>query len=120
MVDPSAPQRPPAPETGKVDALLGLIGLGAGSTPSGDDILVGMLAGLSVLENTDSAVADHLAGLRACIRESMTDRTALPSAQTLLTACELSFGDPILRLLMALTNKNATETTLRERMEHVA
>jgi hypothetical protein len=78
--------------TEQVDAL---IGLGAGLTPSGDDLLVGMLAGLAV-------TADPGAGMLTCaIRAAPPNRTTA-LAQTLLRhACEFEFSSRLHQTIKA-------------------
>jgi hypothetical protein len=58
-----------------VSAALPLIGLGPGATPSGDDLLVGLAAGLAVTDHPlarafASGVADEAAGLTTSVAES--------------------------------------------------
>jgi hypothetical protein len=90
-------------ESSDVDILLDLIGLGAGSTPSGDDILIGILAGLSILKKVSRKEMQQLGRLRSGIHARVKSRTPLPAEQILLAACEQSFGEPILDLLTDLT-----------------
>ncbi len=107
-------------ETGDPAVLLDLIGRGAGSTPSGDDVLVGIIAVISLFEGVDEQAGEILARLRTGVRETARARTPLPSAQMLLSACAQSFPAPILELLKALTLTDAAEANLRERAEHIA
>ncbi len=100
--------------------LFDLIGLGASSTPSGDDVLVGIIAGMSLFEHTDDQTKEALTRLRADIEETARSLTPLPSAQMLLSACERSFGEPILGLLGALASSSASDGELLEGIEHVA
>jgi hypothetical protein len=67
-----------APAIGSGDAVQGLLGLGPGLTPSGDDFLVGALALLDALGERDA----HAALARAII-------DALPGLTTPLSACFL-------------------------------
>lgn len=107
-------------EAGEIDTLLDLIGLGSGSTPSGDDVLVGILAGLSVLEDVDSMAKEDLAQLRTGIRGSVKRRTSLPSAQMVLAACERAFCETVLELVAGFTSSNILEGDLLVRAERVA
>ena len=66
-------------ESGEADILLDLIGLGVGSTPSGDDVLVGILAGLSILEKVSRKEMQQLVRLRSGIQARVKSRTPLPS-----------------------------------------
>ncbi|HDL86105.1 MAG TPA: DUF2877 domain-containing protein [Candidatus Acetothermia bacterium] len=133
FVKESRKTRPPDPFQPQIDAilagwreskdpmvLLDLIGLGAGSTPTGDDVLLGIIAGMSLFEPVDDRARGVLAQLRVGIRETAHARTPLPSAQMLLSACARSFPAPLLALLEALTSPNTSEDDLRERAEHVA
>jgi len=106
-------------ESGEVEILLDLIGLGAGSTPSGDDVLVGIIAGISLFENVEPLKSDRLDQLRISIRRSVRGRTPFPSAQMLLAACELTFDEPILKLVAGLTSPNIQENNLLEKADRV-
>ena len=99
--------------------LLDLIGLGAGSTPSGDDVLVGILAGMSLFEHVDDQTRGTLTHLRIGIQETVSIRTPLPSAQMLLAACDLSFTEPILALIKSLTPEGSSEDVLVEKAQLV-
>ncbi len=107
-------------ETGAPGVLLGLIGLGAGSTPSGDDVLVGIIAGMSLFEHTDDQVKEALAQLHTGVQETARVRTPLPSAQMLFSACARSFPEPLLALLEELVSVSASEDVLLERAARVA
>ncbi len=106
-------------ESGEVEILLDLIGLGAGSTPSGDDVLVGILAGLYVIEGGDSESEEALSNLHAVISANVSGRTPLPSAQMLLAACERSFGEPILEFIEKITLSTTSEDSLLEKIRSV-
>jgi len=99
--------------------LINLIGLGAGSTPSGDDVLVGILAGMSLFEHVDDQTRGTLTHLRIEIQETVSTRTPLPSAQMLLAACDLSFAEPLLALIKSLTPEGTSEDDLLKRAERV-
>jgi len=107
-------------DTGDPGPLLDLIGLGAGSTPSGDDVLVGILAGMSLFEVVDDQVKEPLAQLRTGIRETARALTSLPSAQMLLASCDWSFPEPILALLVGFTSRSISGSELLERAKNVA
>lgn len=106
-------------KTGDPNILLDLIGLGSGSTPSGDDALVGILAGISLFENVEPLTSDRLDQLRISIRRSVGGRTPFPSAQMLLAACERTFDEPILKLVAGLTSPNIQENNLLEKADRV-
>ena len=99
---------------------LDLIGLGTGSTPTGDDVLLGIIVGMSLFEPVDDRARGVLAQLHAGIRETAHARTPLPSAQILLTACDRSFAEPLLALLNSLASSNTPKDNLLERTERVA
>ena len=107
-------------ESNDPGVLINLIGLGAGSTPSGDDVLVGMLTGMSVFEQPDDQTRETLTHLRIEIQETVSIRTPLPSAQMLLTACDLSFPEPILALLRGLISEDISKNRLLKTAERVA
>lgn len=92
-------------ETGNSNVLLDLVGLGSGSTPSGDDVWVGMLAGFTAFERVSDGAEVSLLGLRAALR---TDEkgTSLPSAQTLAAAADGSVPEPVLAVLSALASES--------------
>ncbi len=106
-------------EAGDPEILLDLIGLGAGSTPSGDDVLVGIIAAMSLFEHVHDQAKEALALLRTDIQDTARTHTALPSAQMLLAVCDRSFPEPILKLLRNLTSPSASENDLLERAERV-
>ena len=107
-------------ETGDLAVLLELIGLGAGSTPSGDDVLVGIIAGMTLFEGVDGRASETLFRLRTGIQGAARARTPLPSAQMLLAACDRSFPEPILALLNALVSSSVSDDEIVERAERVA
>jgi len=92
-----------------------LIGLGMGLTPTGDDILVGILGGLEVLKHIVGAdnvgpndVCATLDQLRAAIRQEAPGRTNLASCQALCSATEGRFCEALLHLLDALCRPGTT------------
>jgi len=107
-------------KAGDPTVLVNLIGLGAGSTPSGDDVLVGIIAGLSFFENMDDKVREALSQLRSGVQEVARGRTSLPSAQMLLSACDSAFAEPILALLKSLGSAVTSEDELLDKAEHIA
>jgi hypothetical protein len=88
-------------EGGEVGGLARLVGVGEGLTPSGDDVLVGVLAGLDA--------ASEVSGEAAALRERLcaelergTSRTTRLAAQ-MLDAAEAGFyAEPVLALLETL------------------
>ena len=107
-------------ESGDPRMLFDLIGLGAGATPSGDDVLVGLLAGLSLLKGEDSKCEEVLTHLHVVISDTARSHTPLPSAQMLLAACEGAFPEPLLTLLEHLASSNTLHSVIIERSARVA
>ena len=106
-------------ETGDPAILLNLIGLGAGSTPSGDDIIVGILAGLCIFEHVNDRTRETLSRLRTGISANVSGSTSLPSAQMLLATCDRSFAEPILKLVAGITSPNIQENNLLKKADCV-
>ena len=107
-------------ESDEADILLDLIGLGAGSTPSGDDVLAGILAGLSILEKVSRKEMQQLVRLHSGIQARVKSRTPLPSAQMLLVACERSFGEPILEFIEGITLSTTSEAVLLKHAKNIS
>ena len=82
---------------GSPPALPTLVGLGEGLTPSADDAVVGVLAGLDVL-----GLRVLRAGLVAALPADIEARTPRVSAQALRAAADGMYGAPLLALLEAL------------------
>ena len=100
-----------------------LIGLEIGLTPTGDDILVGILGGLEILVQITEARPALLNGLSAThnrlgslIGEKAQEKTTLPSAQMLRCGVEGRFCEPLVELLNAL----AESATIAAELQHLA
>lgn len=93
-------------ETGDSEVLLDLVGLGTGSTPSGDDVLVGMLAGFTAFERISDEAKTSLLDLRVTLHAAENRGTSLPSAQMLATAANGSVFEPVLKVLSALASES--------------
>ena len=96
-------------ETGDPAVLLDLIGRGPGTTPAGDDTLIGLLAGLEVLAAVAPALGFHLLQatrhlLLACSRFP----TSLLSSQLLTAAAAGQFPSDLLELQAALLEGRPT------------
>ena len=79
------------------------VGLGEGSTPMGDDYIVGQLAPLWATRSILPSSARQIEGLRALLRwEELLTQTTLPSAQMLLSAANGQFAVPTLSVIRAL------------------
>jgi hypothetical protein len=86
---------------GAVRDLAKLVGLGEGLTPSGDDMLVGVLAGL----DASREVSDDAAALRTKLRAELergTSRTTRLAAQMLDAAAAGFYAEPVLGVLETL------------------
>jgi hypothetical protein len=98
-------------EAGDVDraaaAGSGLVGLGPGLTPAGDDLLAGALAGLALLGGASAAGGGRLAG--AILRRLPVERTTALSAALLGHAARGEVADPAGALLVALGRGAAVE-----------
>jgi hypothetical protein len=82
-----------------------LMGRGGGSTPSGDDYLIGRLAVLHVLQAACPPAARQLRDFDAFLAScDISSRTPLGSAQMLAAAAEGGFAEPILHLMTTLAN----------------
>jgi hypothetical protein len=73
-----------------------LVGLGVGLTPSGDDLLVGLLAGLEVV---DDPARRHIAG---AVVEHAMERTSLISASALSQAARGRYAERLHDVLAAI------------------
>jgi len=91
--------------TGDSKALLDLVGLGTGSTPGGDDVLVGVLAGYAAFERISDEAKASLFGLRVLSLAAEYQKTSLPSAQMLAAAADGLFSEPVLEALSALASE---------------
>ena len=105
-------------ETENSRELLDLLGLGSGSTPSGDDVLVGLLAGLTALGEVSGEVKANLESLRHALHEDNSQRTTQPSAQMIQAAGAGCFPEPLCHLLSNL-GVSCTDIQLRVAVENV-
>ncbi len=87
---------------GDARALAGLVGLGPGLTPSGDDIVVGALAALDLAQEARPAAAGLRDALAAALDGKIAFRTPRLSAQLLSAALAGFYAEPLLALLEAL------------------
>ncbi len=94
-------------ERGDVSGLPRLVGLGEGLTPSGDDVITGILAGLDLA----GAASTEAAALRRAVLEMLpaplTSRTTLLSAQMIEAARDGCYAEPVLGVLEALAGPPA-------------
>jgi hypothetical protein len=89
-----------------VEGAAGLIGLGEGLTPAGDDCLVGALAVLS--RHAATWLAEH-AEVRTALASAGERGTTTLGREFLLHALGGSFSEPILRLIQARSAAEAVE-----------
>jgi hypothetical protein len=80
----------------------GLIGLGPGLTPSGDDFLVGCLRGLWLTSHDGAATRDMFARLGARLLSDLRARTTQVGAEFIRYALEGSFAETLDRAAEAL------------------
>ena len=99
--------------TGDSSLLTGLVGLGIGSTPSGDDLLVGMAAGLAAFGEASDRAGRDLGALRRQLLDEDRSRTTPASRQALEAALEASFPEPLCRLISDLGACVAHEHRIR-------
>jgi len=105
--------------TGGIRVLRDLVGLGAGSTPAGDDALVGLIAGLTALENVAHEAKAALRGLRSAPHEAR-GLTSLASAQMIDAALDGSFPEPLRDLVERLGSEAAIESDIQHAAHRVA
>lgn len=82
--------------------LANLVGAGPGSTPAGDDVVVGLLAGLHV---AGGPAADRAAALVADQVRPLLARTTRPSAHDLAAACDGRFAEYVHHLAAAAAGR---------------
>ncbi len=100
--------------------LLELVGLGGGSTPSGDDLLVGLLAGLTLFERVSPRARETLTALRPRLQATVRDRTALPPAQMIEAILLRQAPEPLCGLIAALRDPTGSEAALDRAIARVA
>jgi len=102
--------------SGDASKLSKLIGLGDGSTPAGDDVLVGVLAGLHLgFRSSPPRERDRL---EETLRSGL-DRTTLGSAQMLEAALDGAFPEPLRRLVYALREPGIDNERILARIQDV-
>lgn len=107
-------------EAGGPEVLQDLIGLGSGSTPSGDDVLVGMLAGLTAFEEVSDKAKARLASLCRGLHNVETQRTHPASAQMIAAAVDGAFPGLLGDLVAQSGVADATGIGIRQCVERVA
>jgi hypothetical protein len=96
-----------------LDVMIGLVGLGPGLTPAGDDFIIGWLAGLALSARNEA----QLAFLRAMCAgvESLAQATTSVSRQHLSDACALMFSERLSDLCVAIAS-GASKPALMSRV----
>jgi len=92
----------------------GLVGLGAGSTPAGDDVLAGVLVACSQLSGLlGTAAVEHLARrLGAHVRQRAAARTTALSATLLRHAARGDAAEPVVGVVAALAGQRPLDPAL--------
>jgi|GEM_PF-1043148 len=92
----------------------GLIGLGSGLTPSGDDLLLGFIGALGAVSKRINGL--ELEGLLETIRDHLYEnrhRTTFISANLLAFACAGRVADPILNVIRSFLFEDTVSMTER-------
>jgi hypothetical protein len=89
---------------GPVGDLAGLVGRGPGLTPSGDDVIVGVLVALDLVREAVPGTAEVRQTLARVLAGGLTSRTTRLSAQLLSAAAEGLYAEPVLALVEALVD----------------
>jgi len=100
--------------------LVELVGRGSGSTPAGDDVLLGMLAALSALSTSSHQSRLELATLRGELHSvDLFKKTTLSSAQMLNAAMSGSFPAPLCALVTDLKRLDIEDCELQQSIDRV-
>jgi len=100
--------------------LLDLVGLGGGSTPAGDDLLVGLLAGLVLNAMIRPHALGTLRALRSLLHGVVRQRTALPAAQSIEAVLAAQAPEPLCRLSTVLRDPTSRPAAIRRAADRVA
>jgi hypothetical protein len=92
---------------GHTRELASLVGLGAGLTPSGDDVLVGALAALDLISQCSPDARTLRQALVDALPVRLETCTTRLSAQMLRAAADGLYAEPVLALLDALARDGA-------------
>jgi hypothetical protein len=87
-----------------VEALAGIVGLGEGLTPSGDDVLVGLLAGFELTADATARARPLRSAVVGCLSPNLQRRTTRLSAQLLRAAAAGRYAEPVLGFLHVLAS----------------
>ncbi len=97
ILDAAIPRMTHIPDAPLIHAAQKLLGLGHGLTPSGDDMLVGILAGLRFLGKTE-----HLHPLQDWLKHEAPRQTNAIAATFIEHACAGRFSEGILDIFVAM------------------
>lgn len=97
---------------GELPGLIRILGLGKGLTPSGDDALAGLLAGMEFLRDAQGRLLDERRELASLLLPEMEEGTSLFSASILIAAIEGQYAEPILDLLDEIAREDVTPASL--------
>jgi hypothetical protein len=101
---------------GSVFAAQGMIGLGPGVTPSGDDLLIGFLAGLWSIRGTDQGQLSFISSFGDALLEA-AKRTSEISRTYIVHAVRGQFSSGLANLAQAITTGHGVEQAAREAMQ---
>lgn len=101
---------------GSTFAAQGMIGLGPGVTPSGDDLLIGFLAGLWSTRGTDQGQLSFIYSFGDALLEA-AKLTSEISRTYLVHAVRGQFSSSLAKLAQAITTGHGVEQAAREAMQ---
>ena len=102
----------PFREGGKAGGLAALLGVGEGLTPAGDDLVIGVLAGLDLSRGASPLAAPLRVELVKALTAARLERTARLSAQMIGAAKDGFYAEPVLGVLRALADARSAATSL--------
>jgi hypothetical protein len=101
---------------GSLFAAQGMIGLGPGVTPSGDDLLIGFLAGLWSTRRTDQGQLSFIDSFGDALQEA-AKQTSEISRTYIVHAVRGQFSSSLANLAQAITTGHGLEQAVREAMQ---
>jgi hypothetical protein len=101
---------------GSIFAAQGMIGLGPGVTPSGDDLLIGFLAGLWSTRWTDQGQLSFLYSFGDALQEA-AEQTSEISRTYIVHAVRGQFSSSLATLAQAITTGHGLEQAARKAMQ---
>lgn len=97
---------------GELPGLIRILGLGKGLTPSGDDALTGLLAGMDLLRDAKESIVAERRELASLLLPELEEGTSVFSASILVAAVEGQYAEPILDLLDEVAREDVTLASL--------